>query len=218
MPVSFQEKIKVFSELLLNPKELSALISLKHSGYLASWGWFNAFNSKSSVGINNEPLPWVTYPFIAFIKPRLSKDLDVFEFGSGNSTLFYSKYVRKVTSAEHSKEWYNKMLSAAPKNVELMHIPEGPGYSESINRNAEKYDIIVVDAIDRVECIHTSLDHLSNNGVLILDDSEREEYTPGKEFMKEKDFKNIEFWGISPGYLMNKCTTVYYKDSNCLGI
>ena len=39
---------------------------------------------------NSNPLPWVTYGFIDFISERLNKSIDVFEYGSGNSTLWYA--------------------------------------------------------------------------------------------------------------------------------
>jgi hypothetical protein len=218
MAVSFQQKVKIVLRLLQNPQELSALLSLKHSGYLQEWGWFNAFNQKSSIGKDNEPLPWVTYPFISFIQPRLKKDFLLFEYGSGNSTLFYSRYVKKITAAEHSSEWYERISAKAPANAEIIYNSVSENYSRTINKTDEKYDIIIVDAIERVECIFESVAHLTSGGVIILDDSDREEYFPGKDYLVTKDFKYIDFWGISPGYLNNKCTTVFYRTFNCLGI
>ena len=119
MALNLKEKIKTLFSL--DFKTLSAIISLKHSGYFVDIGWFNAFKTKSSVGINNEPLPWVTYPFIDFILPRLNKEMNVLEFGSGNSTLFYSYKVNSVTTFEHDKNWYEKMLKSIPGNVRLIY-------------------------------------------------------------------------------------------------
>jgi hypothetical protein len=54
--------------------------------------------------------------------------------------------------------------------------------------------------------------------VLILDDSERSEYKEGIEFVLQKGFRKIAFWGIAPGYLYRKSTTLFYKDNNCLSV
>jgi hypothetical protein len=56
---------------------------------------------------------------------------------------------------------------------------------------------------------------LVGRGVLVLDDSEREEYRPGLEALQRAGFKSIAFWGISPGEFYNKSTTVFYRPDNC---
>ena len=82
----------------------------------------------------------------------------------------------------------------------------------------KKYEIIVIDGRDRVNCIKHSLKALKVNGVIILDDSERREYIKGRRYLMKNGFNNIDFWGISPGTFMKKCTTIFYKEVNCLGI
>ena len=106
--------------LIKEPKILSSLISLRAFGYLVDTGWFNSFKSGEPVGNNFEPLPWFTYSFIDFLTERLNNDFDVFEFGSGNSTLFFAKRIKHVTSVEHNVEWYNKLISKISDNVNLL--------------------------------------------------------------------------------------------------
>ncbi|MCH7771611.1 MAG: FkbM family methyltransferase, partial [Bacteroidetes bacterium] len=72
-------------------------------------GWFSAFKAGEPVDKNFEPLPWLTYPFIDFITERLSKEFNIFEFRSGNSTLFFAERVKQISSVEHNSEWYNKL-------------------------------------------------------------------------------------------------------------
>ena len=31
-------------------------------------------------------------------------------------------------------------------------------------------------------------------------------------------YNELDFWGIAPGIFYNKCTSIFYKDNNCLGI
>lgn len=220
MAVPLNEQIKTIVNLFLTDrKTLKALLSLKHSGYLVDIGWFNAFSSKMSVGKNNEPVPWVTYPFIDFITPRLNKDFELFEFGSGNSTLFYSKYVKKVITVEHNKNWYEKVKSKLPGNAEIIYQTlEGTGYEKAALAYEMMFDIIIIDAEKRVECLKNSLSKLNATGVMILDDSDRTEYSEAFSFMEAKGFRSLDFWGISPGFFNRKATTVFYRPNNCLGI
>jgi hypothetical protein len=220
MAVPFKEKIKTLTKLFANYSELKVLLSLRHSGYFKDIGWFNAFNSKSSIDRNNNPIPWTTYPFIEFIAPRLNKKLTVFEYGSGNSTLFYAARVKNITTVEHDKSWYEKMIKQIPKNVNLIFEEEDTDgkYCRAITREKTRYDIIIIDAVDRVNCAKISYNFASEQGIIILDDSEREEYAKCKSFLKDKGFKSLEFWGISPGYFNNKCTTIFYKSDNCISV
>lgn len=219
MAITFKEKIKTLGLLLNEPGILSALISLRHSGYFIETGWLTSYSKKEPVDSSNKPLPWMTLSFIKFIEPRLTTDFSVFEYGSGNSTLYFSSKVKSVTSLEHNREWLDKTKSKIAANVELI-FNEFPSneYSASIGRTGHKYDIIIDDAMDRVNVIHSSIQSLTERGVFILDDSEREEYKIGIDYLLNNGFKKLDFWGLAPGVLFNKCTTVFYKTNNCLNI
>ena len=65
----------------------------KHSSYLEQVGWFDSFFAQIAVDCNCKPIPWLTYPSIAFIDPRLSCEMSLFEYGSGNSTLWWAGHV-----------------------------------------------------------------------------------------------------------------------------
>ncbi len=219
MAVPLNEQLKIILKTIKEPGVLKALLSLRHSGYLVDIGWFNSFINKSPVDADNKPVPWVTYPFIDFITPRLNKKLKVFEYGAGNSTLFYAKYAGKVTTVEHNQSWYQKIKNELPENAEIILCEvESNEYEKAAANTDETYDLIIIDAEKRIECLKASVEQLTENGVLILDDSERKEYADAFSFMREKGFKNLDFWGISPGYFNRKCTTIFYKSNNCLGI
>lgn len=220
MAISTKEKIKTIIRLIREPKVFSALISLRHSGFLKDVGWFASFNQRKPVDRSNNPIPWFTYSSIDFLSKRVHKGLTVFEFGSGNSTLFFAKRVKEVTSAEHNIEWYNKLKSKIPGNSNLI-LSKSDGsedYLAVLKRLNKKFDLIIIDGIHRVDCCLSVSNYLSDKGVIILDDSEREQYFEGIENLTNEGFKRIDFWGISAGYLYKKDTTVFYKTQNCLGI
>jgi hypothetical protein len=218
--LSYSEKWKTLFDIVRHYPIGKALLSLRHSGYLVDVGWFNAFTAQRSIGKNNEPIPWVTYPFINFITPRLKKKFSVFEFGSGNSTLFYAERVGTVTTVEHDRQWYEKMQKLIPANVTLLFRENyrTGGYSKAILQQNTMYDIIIIDAVDRYKCATYAVRRLTRQGVIILDDSDREEYQEIIKFLHKKKFRQLDFWGISPGYFNTKATTIFYRSKNCLNI
>ena len=220
MAIPLSKKIDSIIKLILHPKELRALISLRDTGYLNDIGWFNAFNSGEPVDKNNKPIPWFTYPLIDFLSNRLNKNLNVFEFGSGNSSIFFAERVKSLTSVEHNREWFKKIKGLLPSNSKLSYVESSTPdqYVEPLRLSNEQFDIIVVDGIFRNECLIESITHLSDVGVIILDDAERAEYTEGINFILSKNLKRIDFSGLAPGLLYSKSATIFYKNDNCINI
>ena len=54
----------------------------------------------------NDGMPWMTFDAIRFLKKNLKKNMKVFEYGSGGSSVFFSKQAGEVISIEHNKEWF----------------------------------------------------------------------------------------------------------------
>lgn len=217
MAYSFSEKLKVLVKLAGEPQVLSALLSQRVFGLLLEEGWFESFKTQTPVDKQGNPIPWTTYSFIDFIRTRLNSSQTIFEYGSGYSTLFFSPRVLSVTSCEHDKSWYGDMQKKIAANYSLI-FAEGEGYEKSIITTGKTYDIIFVDGIRRNECIKTALPFLTAQGVVILDDSERPEYTEGRKHLTDAGFRYIDFYGVAPGILFKKSTTVFYRPDNTLKI
>ena len=189
------------------------------TGYFVETGWWNSFENRAPFDADNNPIPWITYSAIEFLDTRLTDKLDLFEFGSGNSSLYYAKKVNTVASVEHDNLWYEEIKSKLPDNSEIFFEDIDTGnYVSFLKEKTNTYHIIIVDGRKRVECIRNSTQALTEDGVLILDDSQREEYKEVDDFLADLGFKKIKFWGIAPAYFRNKCTSVYYKPNNCLNI
>jgi len=196
------------------------LLQHRQEGLLVETGWIQSIENNSPVDDANNPVPWVTYSFIEFITKRLKPFHCIFEYGSGNSTLFYANKAAKITVVEHDREWFEKIRSLIPSNVTLLYneLDYNGSYCRAAKRTGKKYNIIIVDGRDRVNCIKNALPALKKNGVIVLDDSERDAYQDGIKFLIKQRFKAIEFWGFSPGLFYNKCTTIFYRSGNCIGI
>jgi precorrin-6B methylase 2 len=213
-------KFRKFIQSITEPGISKMLLSMRSTGYLYEIGWFNSVKSKKPVDLHNNPLPWVTYPFIDFISERLKLEMDIFEFGSGNSTLFYSGKVRTVTAVENDKKWFDLISGNIPENVslEFINLETNGRYSHAAYYTGKKFDIIIVDGRDRVNCIKNSISSLKKAGIIILDNSERKEYQEGVEFLRHEGFKSIDFWGIVPGLFYKMSTTVFYRSDNCINL
>lgn len=212
--------MKKLLKKILNPYDLYAPFLLIREGALFRDGWFRSYREGKPVDYDGNPLPWVTYPYIDFMTHKLDNSFHLFEFGTGNSTLWYAKRVKKVVAVEHDDAWFKSVRSQIPENVRLIYtaLEYGGEYSMTAARQEELYDIIIVDGRDRVNCIIRSINALTDRGILILDDSERTEYAEGTTWLRKNGFRQLDFWGMAPGLLYKKCTSIFYRDHNCLGI
>jgi predicted O-methyltransferase YrrM len=146
--------------------------------------------------------------------------MSVFEYGCGASTLWWAAKVKEVISIEHDREWYERMLPSLPQNVLLTHIAlcRDGDYARKIAEYEKRFDIVVLDGRDRVKCAMNSLESLKESGVIVWDNSDREEYEDGYDFLVENGFRKIEFVGFAPGNIDRTETAMFYRPGNCLGI
>jgi hypothetical protein len=218
--MSILDKIKTILKLLFEQRLLRALLFSRHNGYLVDTGWIKSFLHREPLDKDGKPIPWLVYPAITFLGERLSGNMLLFEYGCGNSTVYFSQKVKKVMAVEHNKEWLKKAETRVYNNTEIIfsELDKNGKYCRTILNTGMKYNIIIIDGEDRVNCIVNCLENLTEDGIIILDDSEREEYDSGIKFLLEKGFKRLDFWGISAGVLYHKATTIFYRESNCLKI
>jgi hypothetical protein len=188
--------------------------------YLSSIGWNLSEETRKSVDASGRPLPWLTYSAISFLADRVTAELDVFEYGMGNSTLWWADRVRTVTSCEHDVQWYEATRSRAPANADLTHIPlkDDGDYCRAALRSGRKYHIVVIDGRDRVNCAKQCLGALRPDAVVIWDNSERPKYQPGIDILRSSGFKEIFFDGLGPVNNYPWRTSIFYRPENCLGI
>ena len=205
---------------VLEKYNLTSIYSLYREGPLKDDGWFRSFREKESVDAQGNPIPWITYPAIEFLDKRINKQLSVFEYGCGNSTLWWASRVKEVISVEHDKRWYEKFAPIVPRNVTINHVAleYGGAYAKEIAAYKKQFDIIVIDGRDRVNCAISALDSIKSNGVIIFDNSDRREYERGMKLLQHNGFRKIEFIGMCPIVNLKSETIIFYKDNNVLNI
>ena len=127
--------------------------SIKNYRILSSgFGQMNSMRKMQSVDRDSNPVPWFTYPAIEYLKQLDFTGKRVFEFGSGNSTMFWASRAKQVVAVEEDKIWYNRMKSQLPSNVEYILTEDRQAYIDSITKQEGVFDIIVNDGIYRYDC------------------------------------------------------------------
>ena len=201
-------------------KKLIRPYLLKDDSYINETGWFMSMEKGQCIDAKGKPIPWMTYPGISFLQRRVNKNMSLFEYGSGNSTLWWAERVANVIACEHDREWYEKMKEIIPANTELLYFELTPrgDYSKAITKYVNKFDIVVIDGRDRVNCAKNSLDSLKPGGVIVWDNADREKYAEGYDFLINNGYKRIDFEGNGPMERFSWWTSIFYKENNCLGI
>jgi SAM-dependent methyltransferase len=157
--------------------------------------------------------PWLSQGAVAYLNSFLKKDMLLFEWGSGRSTLWFSKRVKKVVSIEYNKSWFDRIIAKIKennlKNIDLKyialehkiesptqrHYPKIPDYvAEIFKSESESYDVIVVDGHYRLTCVEHCKKYLKNDGILVVDNSNREhvkEWGIPKEWILLHESENV---------------------------
>jgi hypothetical protein len=167
----------------------------------SDYGQYRTIKNWDCIDNQNKKIPWYTYPAIEYLSNLDFTQQSVFEYGSGNSSLWWSKKAKSVVSIEHDKEWYDKVRSSFGGNQTLLYKENNSEYEESITTLNDKYDVIIIDGIRRVECaniIEKYLNKESNEGCLvILDNSDW--YKNTSRFLRESlDLIEVDFHGFGP--------------------
>jgi hypothetical protein len=192
--------------------EVSALLPAGINSLFTS-GWVNSVLVGRPVDSSGNAIPWFTYPAIEFLESVVKKDWKVFEWGSGNSTIWWSKNCSMVRSAENNPSWCAEVRSKLSKNAEVMLCEEKEAYVNAINNFPGLFfDVVVIDGEHRNDCAYACIESLSGDGIIVFDNSDRSEYDESINFLQSNGFKRIDFWGLIPSYVYRNCTSIFFRN------
>lgn len=66
--------------------------------------WFWSF--RPGYSLLHEATPWISFEAAKWLQSYIRKNMKVFEYGSGGSTIFLAERAGRVFSVEHDKHWY----------------------------------------------------------------------------------------------------------------
>lgn len=160
------------------------------------YGHFLSFEKKKPLSKKEEPIPWYTYPAFEYLNQLDFKNKDVFEYGAGNSSLFWAKKAKYVVSVESDKEWFISIKNEINSNQKLILFEEKKDYINSVFLEQKKYDLIVIDGLHRLACSRAAVQCLTSGGLIILDNSDW--FPETARTLREADLIQIDFTGIGP--------------------
>lgn len=134
----------------------------------------NHYGNPEPIQVEIEARPLWPETFIDWLEPRLTREMNVFEWGSGSGSLWLARRVKSLVSVEHHVLWKQAMRTILPVNARLAYIPltRIEKYPKVIDSFTRQFDIIIIDGMRREECIHRAVDHILPDGLLVLDNSE----------------------------------------------
>lgn len=178
--------------------EALAMRPLAHS-FRDQYGYINSCLAKRPVDTLGQPIPWFTYPAIEFLDSLDLAEAAVFEWGSGNSSAWFSSRCRSIESVESDRDWFDYQIGILKQNQKITFASKrSRDYVNAIEAgNEQKYDIIVVDGDDqRSECCSAAISRLNPSGFLVLDNADW--YPVLCDSLRGSGFIQIDFHGHGP--------------------
>lgn len=91
---------------------------------------------------------------------------------------------------------------------------EFAGYASMIYQALPNfYDVVAIDGMARSLCAFLAVEsnRLKENGIIILDNSDRPQYNQIQEYLNKKGYGRIDFWGCGWSNYEPWCTSFYSK-------
>jgi hypothetical protein len=204
----------------LTQRELGSIYFDRLKQSVTREGWLKSAVEKRALDRTGEPCPWYTYPALHFIAERILPSWKIFEYGSGQSTLWWGARVARVIAVEHHKGWADHVASQAPRHVTIVHLEleYGGDYGREILQHELAFDVVIIDGRDRNHCAKSALERISPKGVFIWDNSDRPRYQDGYDMLKAVGFRRIDFHGRGPVNINPWMTSIFYRSDNVMGI
>lgn len=209
IPWETREDCKALVFVAAHPREITRLRS-----------WHRERNA-ATLGLRS---PWWPYRAIEWMAGALPAGARVFEYGGGGSTLWLEDRGAVVTVAEHDEAWYEQLAGQIAPQTQLLFRPAMEsgtitsvaargyydGYVAAIeDQRSDSLDLVIVDGRARVECVRRALPKVRPGGLLLLDDTDRDRYTPAAQLLRTWDRR--DFVGLKPGHRLPAKTSVWKR-------
>ena len=142
------------------------------------------------------PLACYTYPALEYLAEFDFTASLVFEFGAGDSSVYWARRAAKVLSVQSDQGWFESISSIAPNNLHVQLESQKEDYVNALGKQGLKFDVIIIDGRWRKSCALTAPDYLQPEGLIVVDNSER--YPRSTSALRAKGFLQIDFSGFGP--------------------
>ncbi len=148
-----------------------------------------------------------------FLLGKQNKKIDILEWGSGGSTVYFSQFLRDNNiqynwlSIEYNKKWHDKISEIVSQDIDTEVVLFDVGNDNLRQRNLEmneyvnypntlnkKFDFILVDGRKRRRCLLEARSLIKFNGVVFLHDAQRKYYHCALEIYSNSLFVGAYLW------------------------
>jgi hypothetical protein len=186
---------------------------LKNFAILATgYAQYDSMKRLSCIDRNGDPIPWYTYPAIEYLMNLDFSDRTVFEYGSGNSSLWWSKRCASIVSVEDNAEWFERIRSRAPSNMTYHFVTDRHTY---VSRpEMQKADVAIIDGEHRAACasyfISGHREGRTTASLLLFDNSD---WFPKavRRLRENLDWLQVDFSGFGPINNYTSTTTLFFS-------
>lgn len=186
-----------------------------------------------------EGMPWINYGALGwlsgFLKRRGRAGLNVFEYGSGGSSIYFADRGHSLVSVEHDSAWFDLVKARLADYPNVTLLLEKPSALDGVTeckyrsrtfaayrsssferyvRSIEVYpdgyfDLILIDGRCRDRALEISWAKLKKGGCVIFDNSERLHYRAAIEGISAAG--RLDYLGFGPFLRSTWRTTVLKK-------
>lgn len=175
-------------------------------------GWGKSFKNFRPLDRNGDPIPWYTYPAIEFVRGLKLDDCKVFEYGSGNSSIFWAGRVGEIIAVENDPAWADEVRARGVKNLRVITSKVREEYINLPLAFGGGFDIVIIDGRYRKECAEIAVGVVNNNGMIIFDNADW--YPEACGIIRSNGWFQICFSGLGPINSYAWTTAVFIKSSN----
>lgn len=204
--LGIRARLKSYIEKLIQesrPTPVAESPCSPHEIVFQGHGFPRTLKSKLPIAADGSCLPWYTYPAIEYCNQLDASSLNIFEYGSGNSSLYWAHKGANVWCVEDDPAWYDTMKgkSAQLRGISLRTTSEA--YASAIAEVGQQFDIVIIDGVWRNECAAETLAYVRKEGLVILDNSDW--YTDVAGVFRGHGYFQVDFNGFGP--VNNYCWT-----------
>ena len=187
--------------------------------------------AKSILGKPNpwNPLPWISYPAIEFLNSMEMEHIKMFEFGSGNSTLYWGQRLRQghlsfFQSIESSPEYWGNMAKISGfyrdytvlRKIKDDYLNYPYQLATRFTNDESKlipFDFMVVDGPIqwRVDELLVALRLTHSEGIIMVDDTNWIAKDV-ERLCEEHSMFRVDFAGFGPGVSYTKVTSFLFRN------
>jgi hypothetical protein len=173
---------------------------------------------------------WIPYRAQQYLKQLLNQNTTVFEYGCGDSTIFFAALCKHVVCVEHDVDWFEKIPSLPNilkiyqpvESNEIGRDKSNPYHyrSNCIGGNFKKYvdsltefapDLVFIDGRSRCSCLQLTFDKQIKT--IVIDNTERDWYTQNVPI--PDNYEIVKFYGHGPRIEWAWETTFFIDKEKC---